>query len=76
MLTGAERKEEEEEMEKGYIYISGFMLGPSFFALFRHFNSSLGVNKQVSASNLGGATDRSALMISSPNLLATKAGFL
>lgn len=68
-------KKRKKKWRKG-IYISGFMLGPSFFALFRHFNCSLGVNKQVSASNLGGATDRSALMISSPNLLATKAGFL
>lgn len=68
-------KKRKKKWRKG-IYISGFMLGPSFFALFRHFNSSLGVNKQVSSSNLGGATDRSALMISSPNLLATKAGFL
>lgn len=47
------------------------------FSLFSAmFIGSLGPNKQVSAANLGGATNRSGLKIGYPNLLGNKSGFL
>lgn len=47
------------------------MVGLSLCSL--HFSSSLGLNKQVSASNLGGATNRSVIMIRCHDLLENRA---